>query len=235
MTLRSTLRICVVPALLALSACGSPTLKPAPFTSPVAKAGSQENNASQPVLHIGQMWSYRRTDLWRNEVIERYEQELRMVDADRWTVQWRITDTSDPQRRGSITGEYMDAKTLAFFDPKMTGKHVPLSFPLQPGKKWSFNYGYTPSPGRELKITQEASVAGWETVNVPAGKFRALKVVHEGRYQARDSEFFWTGRIQETYWYAPDARRVVKTEYRDTRGDGTTYDQWRDELMEMRL
>ena len=72
-------------------------------------------------------------------------------------------------------------------------------------------------------------------MNVPAGRFRALKVMHEGRYRATDSGFSWTGDIRETYWYAPEARRVVKMEYRDTKGDGATYDQWRDELVSMRL
>jgi hypothetical protein len=35
--------------------------------------------------------------------------------------------------------------------------------------------------------------------------------------------------------YAAAARRVVMRECRDTKGDGSLWDQWRDELVEMRL
>ena len=34
---------------------------------------------------------------------------------------------------------------------------------------------------------------------------------------------------------APAARRVVMREYRDTKGDGAPWDQWRDELVAIRL
>ncbi len=246
------LRICFwynVPlaVCLVLSACSSPAPSPTastPVLRTVAKTGTQsvlpvssaDQTVAQPVLKEGQKWAFRRVDLWRNEVVERFEQELRLKEGERWTVQWRITETGDPQRRGSITGEYMDGNSLAFFDPKATGRHIPLSFPLSVGKKWSFNYIYNPQAGRQLKIEQSATVAGWENVKVPAGSFRALKVVHEAIYHAFDAGLgSWTGRIQETYWYAPDARRVVKMEYRDTKGDGTTWDHWRDELVEMKL
>lgn len=224
---------------LLLAACGTTSSKMAyqPKSAPAIKASAESSSSPvpQPVLHVGQMWAYRRTDLWRHEVVERYEQELRIQDGDRWTVQWRITETTDPLRRGSVTGEYLDARTLAFADPKMTGRHIPLSFPLAPGKTWSFKYSYNPQHSRDVFVEQTASVVGWEEVSVPAGRFRALKVVHDGTYRAIDSAFPWSGTIQEIYWYAPEARRVVKMEYRDTKGDGSPYDQWRDELVSMRL
>lgn len=235
MKTRFILKYCLFPICMVLTACSSSPQKASSFNPAQSQAPAKMQTVAQPVLHVGQTWSYRRTDLWRNEVIERYEQELRIQDGDRWTVQWRITDTSDPQRRGSITGEYLDVKTLAFADPKMTGKHIPLSFPLHTGKKWSFKYSYNPQHNRDVTVEQNATVVGWEYVTVPAGRFHAIKVVHEGQYRAIDSAFPWSGIIQETYWYAPDARRVVKMEYRDTKGDGGTYDHWRDELVGMRL
>jgi hypothetical protein len=76
-------------------------------------------------------------------------------------------------------------------------------------------------------------VEGWEDVRVPAGSFRVLKVVHTGRYSATDGGNHWSGAIHETYWYAPEAKRVVRMEYRDTTGSGSTWDHWRDELVSM--
>ncbi len=229
---------CLVPVCLVLVACGSNPPHPAnPATSSASykTVASRDKAVGQPALKLGQQWTFRRVDLWRNEIQERFEQELRMREGDQWTVQWRIVFSDNPQRRGSITGEYLDAKSQSFFDPKMEFRHLPLSFPLQVGKTWSFNYRIHSQPGRLITINQNAIVEGWEFVTVPAGSFRALKVVHRGRYSAKEGFYDWSGRIEETYWYAPEAMRVVKMEYRDTKGDGTVYDQWRDEMTSMRL
>jgi uncharacterized lipoprotein YddW (UPF0748 family) len=45
-------------------------------------------------------------------------------------------------------------------------------------------------------------VVGWETVEVPAGKFRALRVeaTHDGRRNGP----------QVTAWYAPEVKRYVR-------------------------
>lgn len=222
-------------ALSVLAACGTTSDPRHAESRSVAAPQGLAQNVAQPLLQVGETWSFQRVDLWRNEVVERYEQELRIKEGDRWTVQWRITDTQDARRRGSVTGEYLDARTLAFADTRMKGRHVPLNFPLQVGKQWSFQYEIVPEHHRNVVIDQTAKVVGWEEVTVPAGRFRTLKVVHEGRYRATDSGYTWNGSIRETYWYSPEARRVVRMEYRDTKGDGTPYDQWRDELVSMRL
>jgi hypothetical protein len=228
------------PICLALAACSTKAPKPQAYSPAPQKAVAAAQSVAQPVLKVGQKWAFRRIDLWRNnDVQERFEQELVMNEGDQWTVQWRIVFSNDPQRRGSITGEYLDAKSQSFFDPKMLSPllspHIPLSFPLQVGKTWSFSYGIVPEPGRVIQIDQTAIVEGWESVTVPAGTFRALKIVHRGRYSAQESIHAWSGNIQETYWYAPDALRVVKMEYRDTNGDGRVFDQRRDELTSMKL
>lgn len=221
-------------ASILLAACGTtPAQRMAAAAKPIPAAASPQAVA-QPAWRVGDSWSFQRVDLWRNEVVERFEQEMRAQDGERWTLQWRITDTQDPRRRGSITGEYLDARTHGFADARMRGRHVPLSFPLQVGKQWSFRYDYTPEHHRDVSVEQTASVVGWEEVSVPAGRFRALKVVHEGRYNAVEAGFAWNGAIREIYWYAPEVRRIVKREYRDTKGDGSTYDQWREDLVSMR-
>jgi hypothetical protein len=52
---------------------------------------------------------------------------------------------------------------------------------------------------------------------------------------ARQDGMSWQGRISETLWYAPVAARIVRRDYRDTKGDGGVWDQWREELVELRL
>lgn len=199
-----------------------------------AKADTRVDATAPPVLNPGQQWTYRRTDLWRKEESERFRQELVFEEAGRWLVRWTILNSDDATRRGSITGEYLNPENHGFADLRMKGQHEPLRFPLTPGKSWSFDYSMQNNV-KLTRISQTATVKGWESVSVPAGSFQALRVEHSGSYNASDGDYQWSGRIRETYWYAPAVRRIVKREYQDTRGDGTTWDQWRDELMEMRL
>ena len=231
-----------------LSACSALETRPVKVTSvyppgsirpdaPVTRdqAGAKAEPVSAPAYKAGQQWAYRRVDLWRKEETERFRQELAFEEAGRWMVRWTILNSDDPVRRGSITGELLDPASQSFADSRMSGRNEPLRFPLSPGKSWSFEYGFQSQPGRQIRVTQTATVKGWETVSVPAGSFRALRVEHAGRYTANDWGYVWSGTIREVYWYAPSARRVVMREYKDTKGDGGTWDQWRDELVELRL
>lgn len=199
-----------------------------------ARADRGADATVPPVFKVGQQWTYRRTDLWRKEESERFRQEMVFEEAGRWLVRWTILNSDDATRRGSITGEYLSPENHGFADLRMKGQHEPLRFPLTPGKTWSFEYSLQ-NNAKRTRITQTATVKGWENVNVPAGNFMALRVEHQGIYNSSDGDYQWSGRIRETYWYAPAARRVVKREYQDTKGDGSTWDQWRDELVEVRL
>jgi hypothetical protein len=187
----------------------------------------------RPALLAGESWTYRRINLWKNEEDERFRQDMLGGVGDHLTVQWTITSSEDGRRRGSVTYEYLDGATLSFFDPKAEGRHVPLLFPLYPGKRWQFQYKYNPVAGGSLKVEQSALVEGWEDVRVPAGTFHTLKIVHTGRYSATDGGNQWSGAIRETYWYAAEAKRVVRMEYQDTAGSGSKWDHWRDELVNL--
>jgi hypothetical protein len=236
----------VVPFLL--SACTALETRPVKVTTvnvpgSISVAGAVINGSAEaradvaaaPVLKAGQQWTYRRMDLWRKEEVERFRQELLFEDIDRWTVRWTILSSDDAARRGSVTSEVMDPSNESFADSKMKGRYEPLRFPLASGKSWSFDYRIRSQSGNEVRVTQTATAKSWETVSVPAGSFRALRVQHDGRYTTSEGGYSWSSTIQEIYWYAPSARRVVKREYRDTKGDGSTWDQWRDELVDMRL
>jgi hypothetical protein len=86
-------------------------------------------------------------------------------------------------------------------------------FPLYPGKRWSSNStqrDIKTGHVREHKIVAE--VAGWETITVPAGTFRTIKVMI--RNEVKDTQ---TGQIttgSDVSWYAPAAKRSVKYELR---------------------
>lgn len=64
-----------------------------------------------------------------------------------------------------------------------------------------------------------AQMQGWETVSVPAGSYKALRVEISGQ---RERDAFTnsphTGRFRMTLWYAPDVMRLVRIEHQTFSG-----------------
>lgn len=217
---------------LALTACASSMPHSMQSSAPAYR---HQLLAQAPEFQAGQRWEFRRIDLWTNRVREHFSQELIGREGAYWHLRWQIAESDNVLRRGSLTSEWMAVDTHGFTDRRREGGHLPLSFPLGEGKRWNFRYAYHAPSGALVEVDQAASVQGWETVQVPAGRFDALKVVHLGYYRATLQPASWNGRIEETYWYVPDLKRIVKVEYRDTQADGATWDQWRDELVDYRF
>jgi hypothetical protein len=132
---------------------------------------------------------------------------------------------------------------------KETVVHRPFTFPMSVGKTWDLEFTEDhpnnknhKSETRKLKYR----VVGWEDVEVPAGKFKALKIEAEGSWSGEIAprttasianqagaqgttavaqtvnvrEETVTGRLYQAYWYAPDVKREVKSveENYDTNG-----------------
>lgn len=91
-----------------------------------------------------------------------------------------------------------------------------LSFPLAVGKQWTRDYKGTYVGSNKpiaRKITYE--VKGTEQVTTPAGTFRAIKLESDDRAGQRD--YFTT-----TYWYSPDTRSIVKSNFDGSAGGQQT-------------
>jgi hypothetical protein len=209
-----------------LAACSTPP-------PPEPAMGSFQFLTPAPQISAGQQWTYRRIDLWKNEEVERFSQTFNLQVNNRWSVAWGILSSADANRLGTTT-EQFDADTHGFADPRMSGQYIPLNFPLTPGKTWIFSYHFKSKPDTLVEVNQTALVTRWEDVTVPAGTFKTLRIEHTGRYRATQAPQSWQGRINETFWYAPDIGRVVAQEYKDTTGAGKTWDQHRDELVALR-
>lgn len=56
-----------------------------------------------------------------------------------------------------------------------------------------------------------AQVVSWETVPTPAGVFRALKVVHQGKSTNQPASASLGYRVAWTYGNAPEVKRAVES------------------------
>ena len=89
-----------------------------------------------------------------------------------------------------------------------------FTWPLEPGRQWSYR-GTLQGPTEAVERTDTFIVLGAEVVEVPAGRFTALKIVHESDRGDRNE-----------YWYAPDVRSYIKWVGR--RGSSRTEEQLRE-------
>ena len=83
--------------------------------------------------------------------------------------------------------------------------------------QWAPPTGYPKSHAGHLEWTVTIKPVAWESVTVPAGTFRALKVEINGR-RGQDPDPFWqvkqAGRFQYTAWFAAGSLRPVKVHHR---------------------
>ena len=168
-----------------------------PAETPVAET-QLVRAAAPPEWRPGDRWVYR----WTNgtetgtrtiEVIE-----TRNVSGSRYYV-LRMPDeellnfwTLDLHWAFAVAAR--DAKVEARID-----RPVPwFSWPLEVGRRWSHQGVYEDRSGKR-EANETFMVVGAETIEVPAGRYQALKIVREG--QSADSD---------QYWYAPAVRSHAK-------------------------
>jgi hypothetical protein len=115
----------------------------------------------------------------------------------------------------------------------------PLSFPLSIGQSWTVEYSEDhPNAVHKSESAKSTNkVVGFEDVEVPAGKFHAVKVEVEGRWTAqmeprvatavgadnsadgarvtavtkKIADTTATGRFYKAFWYVPEVKRWVKS------------------------
>ena len=104
---------------------------------------------------------------------------------------------------------YWSTADLAWVMERMDGKiesralpeYRRFVWPLEPGKTWMARYQWShPGEGKTEERARRHRVAGFESVRVPAGTYQAVRVVVTDAAANKISE----------YWYAPDARWLVK-------------------------
>ncbi len=114
--------------------------------------------------------------------------------------------TSSGQTAISITdreGRLVTDTQRTYMPPKQT-----LSYPLEVGKTWEYSATFPYARCGTSKIDIKAEVVGWETVTVPAGTYRALRVKHAGYW----NNCLGSDKHRETYWYVPALKTHVRVE-----------------------
>jgi len=188
----------------------------------------------RPQLNVGDRWVFRVVDLWNGR--ETRQRELAVVQVNETGV--RVDERSTAINGVPITRpRSVVVRTAAWpnANPRpIAGTFTAIDFPLYVGKTWTMAYTRPSRNGNASDITErrEVTVEGWETIKVPAGEFRTLRIVHEGLRMLHVSDGIFGSPTREVYWYSPELKIYVKREYRNRRVSGSLFDQYSEELME---
>lgn len=157
----------------------------------------------RPDVQEGDQWVYRRTGdgaprALRQTVTRRVVQGISLLTE--------LSDSADTtvtvydRSWGLIGSGFNDYRPpLAYY-----------SFPLYAGKRWGIdsevsNFG----AGQSGRMRGEGRAIAWEEVQVPAGRFLALRI--EVRIDAADpGDAARTLAVTETHWYAREVMRPVR-------------------------
>jgi hypothetical protein len=181
---------------------------------PVAKSSTPPPAQSQvgdaPQVSVGDRWVTEVVDHQDPKLNYRAERAVTEVGNDRIVTSVR-TVGKDYVRSVEYSGQW--ALIATHLPSGATTTYSPalpyLSFPLQPGKSWQARVVEIDAEGKQRVHDVKAKMESWETVQVPAGTFNALKVVLTDDI-SKDGVLVQQG--QDVSWYAPDSRRTVKTE-----------------------
>jgi hypothetical protein len=215
-------------------------------------------NISQPALQPQDTWKYRRTtetrpDVWRQV---HFEGSVLRNSGSTVLIRNQEVDSTNPPREILINSDWSNFRSLS---GKETVVHRPFAFPMSVGKSWDLeftddhpNNKAHKSETRRLKY----HVVGWEDVEVPAGKFKALKIEADGMWTGEiaprtaasiatqsgaqgtaavaqtvnvTAETV-TGRLYQAYWYVPEVKREVKSVEENYDTSGTRSARFTNEL-----
>jgi hypothetical protein len=159
-----------------------------------------------------------------------YQREMR--DGQVHTRRNYVTTTVGPVDSGGFTVAYSDSAIPARFDAQGNRFSYPYSpghgsgagaivfdpldaiyrFPLVPGASFATTHREV-SNAMTVQADGRVTVVGWEDVEVPAGKFRALKLtkVAERSWEPFPGQRTLTKQVSN-YWYVPGLRGVAKFE-----------------------
>jgi len=161
---------------------------------------------ARPEVKVGDRWTYQRMDYDANRALGRYE--MQVVFAERGVIQVVSTrESGEEEIDTTYTADWNAVSTVSRVFYPHTGW---LRFPLQIGATYKAGYEtVVAKKGWKTRNERTVTVVGWEDVVVPAGKFRALKVVSDGRFERLDKGSV-SGTSRNVIWYVPEIKRWAK-------------------------
>jgi len=175
----------------------------------VAAIAADDQAVRAPYVEPGDCWSYREENKRNRDSIGNFKLCITFVDKTKdLIIGFKTLESSSREFDVTYTLEwgYITTLTGLLFTPP----NRIFKFPLRAGDEYPINSEFRqarrgPNVGR---IAVKMKVLGWESVTVPAGTFRAMKVEGRGTFERYDQKR--TGSLILTFWYVPEVNNYVK-------------------------
>lgn len=192
--------------------------------------GQSGSTLEKPTHTIGDTWTYRTLD-WDQEK-RRNKFVVLAVKGEVFQLESTPVQAAGSANSGTPAKFNATLDKWDFFGARITsGARANIRFPLSLGDTWKYEYSIARSGGGNMVLQYEVSADSWEDVTVPAGTFRALKIIHNGRYTMDGG----SSTVRETFWYAPNVKNYIKWEHQSRNFSGGMFDNVRRELTEFKV
>jgi hypothetical protein len=166
-----------------------------------AAVAAQAQSVPRPDWKVGDTWTVAITVNSGIGGTSRHE-EVRVV-KEAGENGYLVESTPKPSGTPSATAQMLQfSRDLNFINPTASNgapqEYKWLQWPLEVGRSYQFESTFQNHP-----LDWKGRVVGWQDVEVPAGKFKALRLEFERSGSNRNA-------ASESVWYAPDAKLVVK-------------------------
>ncbi len=164
-----------------------------------------QEKVEAPTWNVGDKWVFT-------------EGNIEVVDADQDSYTLKFSEDVGVIEKKRVDKMVFDKSTLNKTytikedqrEPYNRGHRRLLNFPIRLGQEWKDTFSTAAlvgkAKGTRLDYKETVKVIGWESINVPAGTFKAIKLEY---FQESSS-----GRSGKAfYWYAPEVKYFVKCEY----------------------
>lgn len=200
-----------------------------------ASAFAQEMPAS--IFTVGDRWAYRETDLLTKNETGRWTETVTAANAtEYWIDSRRIQRTT--WRGDSAKGVHREQFLFDEAAPEQRGKTIATNdagcaypWPLKVGMKFECTERYVWPNGWKLRYELKYTVEAAESVETPAGRFDALRLVATG-FATNETNNNNVSGHERVIWLAPAAKREVKHEIRTRLRNGQLFRVEGRELME---
>jgi hypothetical protein len=204
-----------------------------------AAAAALPQSLSAPAVKAGDTWTYRQTTEKATSGWSQSRDETTVTRVTSSTIYYTVKPSGSTQPAKELFSG-LDWSRARDINGTETIINKPLAFPLTVGKAWEVHYVEQHPTNKAHKSEEwlhKFAVVGFEPVEVPAGKFNALKVEEEGHWTAeleptqtvvqgaqsnaegtsmttqlqKTRETTVSGRTYKAFWYVPEIKRWVKS------------------------
>ena len=191
------------------------------LSSAHAWAQRMSDRVEGPGVKVGDTWMFNTLNGWNGELAYVSMNSVKEISAKGIALESSSLDRSSVSVVQRTSGFNMTSVVTSGRTRRFDPYYPNFAFPLVIGKTWRDEVTISDSgTSGETRARLSGKVIGWESVTVPAGTFRALRIELRGTYS---SDGDGSGTIEDTLWYSPEVRNAVRAEYKDTVGSGSRY------------